>query len=125
MLQTLPKTRAVEVLANGLVLTLVPADKADDDCYSAKEMCPQPLICADFFSFLRPPLKPKRERCRVKKRPPVPRCVLPEMSRPREHRAAPRREGGADRPGDGGGGGGSDPPPPPRASALFSGRGAQ
>jgi len=116
---------AVEVvLANGLVLALVPppADKADDDCYSAK-MCPQPNMC-DFFRDVFPQ-KPKRKRRCVKNRPPLPRRVLPAMSRSREHRAAPRREGGGrSPPGDDGGGDGPppSPPPPPHPKSRFGPR---
>ena len=122
MLQTLPKT--VEVLADGLVLTLTPADKADDDRHS-NEMCAQPVDRVDMSEIF----DPKWKRRRVKKRPPVAHRVLPAMPRPREHRAAPRRGGGTGREdsGDDGGGGGSGdgPPPPPPPPHLKSERGSQ
>jgi hypothetical protein len=52
--------------------------------------------------------------------------ILPVVARPREHRAAPRRDGGAraDSSGDDGPGGG-DPPPPPSGGVRVLERGRQ
>jgi len=87
----------------------VPADKADDDCYSAK-MCPQPveLILEGITELLPDPKRKRRSAVQFKRMA----FVIAIMPRPREHRAAPRREGGA-RAGSSAsddGGGGGDPP---------------
>jgi hypothetical protein len=107
------------------IKTKAKAAKADDDPYTNK-MLPQPVeLILDAISEMLPPKK-KCKRCRMK-RPPIARRILPATPRPREHRSAPRREGGAraDSSGDDGGGGSSDgdgPPPPSRSRAPFAGR---
>jgi uncharacterized membrane protein YgcG len=107
---------ANEVELDDIEVTVVPvaADEvANDDRYSA-EMRPQPV---DLI------LDATRERGRVKKRPFVPRRVLPAMPRPRERRSVSRGrdDGGSGSGDDDGGGGSSDPPPPPRSSSFAGG----
>jgi hypothetical protein len=106
---------ADEVELGNIKIVLVPvsADKAADDApYSAK-------MCAQDVDLIRDlDLNPKRERRRVKKRPPVPRFVLPTMARPRERRSAPRRADGARADSGDDGGGGDGPPAPSRSSSL-------
>jgi hypothetical protein len=95
---------------------------ANDPAYSAK-MCPQPVeLILEAMSEMLP--DPKRKRRRAVQ--PFKRAVfIPVMMpRPREHRSAPRREGGAragsSASGDDGCGGSSDPPPRcgPRAAVI-------
>jgi len=111
MLQTIPKT--VELLANGLVLAPVPADKAQDDCYSAK-MCSQPveLILEGITEMLPDPKRKRRAVQRFKRMV----FVTVMMPHSREHRAAPRRGGGTGREDSGDDGGGPSEPPPHRKS---------